>query len=134
MTNHNTQYMRSVNDYSLSAHEIYSTETGSRFPIYTGVSTFRNIGADVFKDSILTVIKQFTDAEYHISKTYEISYDDGSSQDNENSYTIYDQRFYVMNKYEDDVKANSVVIEIYRRGGEVIVLTLTDSPIKHLVD
>ena len=63
MKNNNTQYMRSVNDYSLSAHEIFNEATNHRFPKYTRVATARNIGAESFNDAVDTVLAQFTDAD-----------------------------------------------------------------------
>lgn len=126
MNEHSTQYMRSVNDYSLSAHEIYNHETGNRFPLFTRVATIRNIEAEGFADAVQVVLSQFTDDKYAVSNTHTINYDDGSTPGEESAYTIYEQRFYTLKQEQNSViDGNKVVLEIYRRNSELIVLTLS---------
>lgn len=138
MKNTNTQYMRSVNDYSLSAHEIFNEATESRFPTHTRVATARNITAEAFPEAVETVLKQFTDAGYETTRQYNIDYDDGSEPGEESQYTIYEQKFIVLQKKDDVtnlVRDNTtVVLELYRRNGELIILTLSPIQTKPYVD
>lgn len=141
MKNNNTQYMRSVNDYSLSAHEIFNEVTNRRFPAYTRVATARNITAEAFPEAVQTVLTQFTDAGYKLETSYNIDYDDGSEPGEESNYTIYEQKFFVLQKDDgsqpgDDTarERSTVVLELYRRNGELIILTLSPLPTKPYVD
>ena len=132
MNEHSTQYMRSVNDYSLSAHEIFNHETGSRFPLFTRVATIRNIESEEFSEAVETVVSQFTSAGYSTRTTHTINYDDGSKAGEESAYTIYEQRFYTLQKGND--KTSTVILEIYRRNSELIVLTLSSDDVSKYVN
>lgn len=149
MTN-KTNYMRSVNDYSLSAHEIFNEETGNRFPADTRVYTAKNIDSENFQEAIDVVLKQFLDDGYYIDRKYAINYEDGSDPGEQSQYTIYEQFFNVLKKkhteesagYLNSVcdtpptsvaytrvgsldKSKTIVLEMYRRNNELIVLTLS---------
>lgn len=135
MKNNNTQYMRSVNDYSLSAHEIFNEATNCRFPKYTRVATAKNISADSFNEAVEVVLNQFTAEGYSVTTPYNIDYDDGSEPGEESQYTIYEQKFYVLKK-NDEVESNdsTVVLELYRRNGELVILTLSPVSTKKYID
>lgn len=133
MKDANTQYMRSVNDYSLSAHEIFNEVTNTRFPKHTRVATARNIEASAFNDAIQTVLTQFTDGGFEVTTPYNIEYDDGSAAGEESPYTIYEQKFYVLNKKDGEVD-DTFVLEMYRRNNELIILTLSNKPVNEYVD
>lgn len=137
MKNNNTQYMRSVNDYSLSAHEIFNEATNHRFPKYTRVATARNISAESFNEAVDTVLAQFTDAGYSVKTPYNIDYDDGSEPGEESQYTIYEQKFFVLQKGAEgtsEVQDSTIVLELYRRNGELVILTLSPVSTKEYVD
>lgn len=137
MTNNKTNYMRSVNDYSLSAHEIYNHITGQRFPEFTQVYTFKNIDSANFKHALDTVLQEFYDDDYESRKEFQINYSDGNSAAEENPYTIYEQYFNVLVKKDSPaypypgsathtkVLKETIIIEIYRRNDELVVLTLS---------
>lgn len=128
----NTQYMRSVNDYSLSAHEIFNAVTDTRFPKFTRVATVPYVECDSYKDAVQTVLQQFSDAGYTVTVPYQIDYDDGSAPGEESPYTIYEQNFYVLQKGVD--VETTIVLETYRRNNELVILTLSSESTKQYVD
>ncbi len=157
----NTNYMRSVNDYSLSAHEIFNHVTGNKFPGNTRVFTARNVTSENYKEASETILKQFTDDGFEIVDEYAIAYDDGSLPGEESQYTIYEQDFLVLqrpspkpeaevtvsikdehgerplnpNKYPATHDQDStIVLEMYRRNNELIALTLSPKSTKKYFD
>lgn len=144
MTNpKNTNYMRSVNDYSLSAHEIFNEATLNRFPCDTRVYTVKHVTPENYKEVTDIVKNQFLADGFDMVRTYTINYDDGSLPGEESQYTIYEQNFYLLQKKRtvpkwglllNRFKANlyseydvnsTVVLEMYRRNNELVVLTLS---------
>lgn len=117
-----TNYMRSVNDYSLSAHEIFNYLTDSKFPTDTRVLTVNHITPENYVNAVGIVMSKFKEFGFTVQEhnTYTINYDDGSTPEEESQYTIYEQTFFAM-KNEENMY---VVAEIYRRNGQLIVLTL----------
>ncbi len=132
----NTNYMRSVNDYSLSAHEIFNEVTGNRFPADTRVMTANNITAQNFIDASEISLNLFFKDGYFLEKTYTINYDDGSEPGDESQYTIYEQSFHILKrKTTDTLPGNVIILEVYRRNGQLIILTLsTESTVKYLAE
>lgn len=128
----NTQYMRSVNDYSLSAHEIFNAVTNTRFPKYTRVATALHVENASYQEAVQLVLSKFTDAGYVVTTPYNIDYDDGSAPGEESAYTIYEQNFYVLQK--DENIDSTVVLEMYRRNNELVILTLSSEPTKEYID
>ncbi|QDJ96549.1 ATPase [Xanthomonas phage Xoo-sp13] len=129
----NTNYMRSVNDYSLSAHEIYNEETGNRFPIDTRVFTAKNVTTANFEQAQALVLKEFTQNGFVLNREYSINYDDGNGPGEESQYTIYEQFFFVLIKDNNVPKTpeflkidDVVVLEMYRRNNELVILTLSN--------
>lgn len=138
----NTNYMRSVNDYSLSAHEIFNEVTGNRFPADTRVMTANNITAQNFIDASEISLGIFFKDGYTLDKTYTINYDDGSDPGDESQYTIYEQAFHILKRpgtagdhATEAVEDNVIVLEVYRRNGQLIILTLSPtSTLKYLTE
>ena len=145
----NTNYMRSVNDYSLSAHEIYNNITGNRFPKDTRVSVVKHVPSTDFSKTVDSVIKEFEVEGYTLDSEYHINYDDGASEEEQSQYTIYEQRFYVLTKnkpttdeavvYMAPAQIKDVaILELYRRNNELIILSLasfaTDKIISRATD
>lgn len=127
-----TNYMRSVNDYSLSAHEIYNTITGNRFPTDTRVYTATNITSEVYTEAVKIVIEPFLNDGYHIDSNYSINYEDGAEPEEKSQHTIYEQKFYVL-KNDNIIGSNPIVLEMYRRNNELVILTLSDvSTLKYI--
>ncbi len=134
----NTNYMRSVNDYSLSSHEIYNHLTGKKFPQSTLVHTEKSIEGTGFEVAVQTILDEFEKVGFFVDNTYSIFYNDGSEALEQSPYTIYEQLFKVLrrkidgrlSKRENDV----VVVEMYRRGTEFIVLTLSVDDTKAPID
>lgn len=149
----NTNYMRSVNDYSLSAHEIFNEVTGNRFPADVRVYTAKNVTAENFTDATQVVLQQFLNDGYEIERKYSINYEDGSDPGEESQYTIYEQFFNVLQKpwiakevIDNDPELleatkgthkfnpeRTVVLEMYRRNNELIVLTLSPVSTKQYI-
>lgn len=127
MTN-KTNYMRSVNDYSLSAHEIYNNLTGNRFPFDTRVFTIKEVPSTDFSASVDVIVKQFSDNSFNLIEEYHINYDDGAEPGEESNYTIYEQRFYAFKK-ETEVS----ILEVYRRNSELVILTLSSFATDELI-
>ena len=128
MSKNNTNYMRSVNDYSLSAHEIFNDATELRFPKDTRVLTANHITTENFNRASEIALKVFQDDGYVKVKDYSINYDDGSDPGEESQYTIYEQAFFVLKKqsFTNDLydPESTIVLEVYRRNGQIIILTL----------
>lgn len=126
MSTKNTNYMRSVNDYSLSAHEIYNETTGRRFPMDTRVFTAKNVSTENFELAKNTILEKFTSNGFEVSRTFAINYDDGAGPGEESQYTIYEQFFYVLRASVGGVSTDDdiIVLEMYRRNNELVILTL----------
>lgn len=125
MTN-KTNYMRSVNDYSLSSHEIFNSYTEKRFPPDTRVYTVKNVRTADFPEAVKIVVDSFTTDGFKLEENYFINYNDGTEEGEESQYTIYEQRFYVLSKSNSAVGGSPdlCVLEVYRRNNELIILTL----------
>lgn len=129
MTN-NTNYMRSVNDYSLSAHEIYNSITGRRFPTDTRVQIVKHVSATDFDKAVDVVVKEFESNGFFLDTRFDINYSDGSDPGEESQYTIYEQRFYVfLSEMSPGVydTNNVAIVEMYRRNNELVILTLASN-------
>lgn len=127
----NSQYMRSVNDYSLSAHELFTGASGESHPSETRVFILKHIPdidtIDAVKAELQDVIRSNT-AALSTEKQYKISYRD-SLEDDIDSYTIYGQDFLVRSTVVrgEYVDSNHVVVaELYRRSEELILIMLSN--------
>lgn len=122
--------MRSVNDYSLSSHELFTRNSCKDFPYSTRVYTFKFIPSleefDLIKNEIFSNFKM----QYptHNSNNYNVKYRDSLKEDMD-SYTIYGQDFLILTNYDssyNNIINSTVVVESYRRSEELIVIVLSD--------
>lgn len=123
-----TTYMRSVNDYSLSSHEIYNNLTGIKHPTHTLVHTEKSIEGTGFENAVDILVDSFRQDGYVVTDTYNIFYNDGTEPLEQSPYTIYEQLFKVLRRKVDGIVSKRaediIVLEMYRRGTEFIALTL----------
>lgn len=133
-----TNYMRSVNDYSLSSHEIYNGLTGIKHPTHTLVHTEKSIEGTGFEEAVGILVGAFEEGGYSLMDTYSIFYNDGTEPLEQSPYTIYEQLFKVLRRKIDGVvsKRNEdvVVLEMYRRGTEFIALTLSETDNRSIIN
>lgn len=136
MSTSNTNYMRSVNDYSLSSHEIYNGLTGEKHPKMTLVHTEKSIEGTGFEKAVEVLLEAFEEEGYDLDETYSIFYNDGSEPIEQSPYTIYEQLFKILRKRGDHPKSNEniVVLEMYRRGTEFIALTLSKEDTRAVIN
>lgn len=133
--NKNSQYMRSVNDYSLSAHELFCGLTFDAHPKETRVFVIKHIPdtdtIESVKSEIKDIVRKNTES-LSVEKTYHISYRDALVIDDD-AYTIYGQDFLTRGANNRPTNINGmvwsvegVVVEMYRRAEELIVIALAN--------
>lgn len=137
---HNSQYMRSVNDYSLSAHELFTRESGQSHPSETRVFVIKNIPElvefDKVKAEIIETIRA-NSPELSTESNYNIQFRDTLKIDME-SYSIYGQEFIVRtgknisDSFGINISLETLVAEVYRRSDELILIILANVPLNWL--
>lgn len=140
----NSQYMRSVNDYSLSAHELFVNSSGVTFPPHTAVYVVKNMyQLDEFdkvkKEAVDYLSNLLDESTKNVTiaansgfiynkgvsqKDYRVSYRE-SIEENMDSYTIYGQDFSVLSTYNEWTGNATVVVESYRRSTELVIIILS---------
>lgn len=138
----NSQYMRSVNDYSLSAHELFVNSSGVTFPPHTAVYVVKNMYElgefdKVKKEAVDYLSNLLNETTKKIAahngitynkgvgqKDYRVSYRE-SIEENMDSYTIYGQDFSVLSTYNEWTGNATVVVESYRRSTELVIIILS---------
>lgn len=119
MTDSNkNSYMRSVNDYSLSAHEMFSARTGKKYANYTDVFVFENIPDEELEKVVGVAVAKLESDGFSMVEKYNVRYADHSSK---RDYSIYGQKFFVLTKGNE-----SIILESYVRGETVVIITLSE--------
>jgi hypothetical protein len=143
MNNNQSNYIRSVNDYSLSGHELYANLSGSRNASVVSMYIIKNLPDIETVDSLMGEIVERVKSnseDLNVRDNYVINLRDTLDEDF-GSFKLYAQRFYTFASYTQsgysqakETVNNVLVLELYRRASDLIVIALSSRPIAWMDD
>lgn len=123
-----TSYVRSVNDYSLSAHEIFTSRNLGKHPKFSSMIYLKYSKEEHFEYCIKLIESELSKNKIVLLDKYDMDYDDAEEKTN---YSIYRQ---IIASYKAEHLEVPTVVEYLMKTESAIVTVFTnDSSVREII-